>query len=167
MAERIISHAEINLASTVFQGRLPYHLIRIKDDLGLEGRPWTEPGVFGNYILHMGPTAYNNCASTGSWIPGTNLKRINVVFIHELTHVWQGFHGLNYVLSSLVNQCCGAFTGVNPYTYTVGKNWSQYNAEQQGKIVEDWFNPAVGNMTTSSSRFRYIRDNIRKGLIAP
>ena len=167
MAERIISHAEINLAWSVFQGRLPYHLIKIKDDLGLEGRAWTEPGILGNFIVHMGPIAYDNCASSGSWIPGTNLKRIRVVFIHELTHVWQGFHGLNYVVSSLVNQCCAAFTGGSAYKYTVGSAWSQYNAEQQAQIVDDWFNPSIGNMSVGNSRFRYIRDNIRKGLIAP
>lgn len=167
MAERRITNAEINLGVSVFQGRLPYHMINIKDDLGLQGRPWTEPGIFGNYIIHMGPRAYENCATSNRWIPFTSSRPINVIFVHELVHVWQGFHGVNYVWSSLCDQCTAAMSGTNPYNYTLGKNWSQYNVEQQGRVIEDWFDPAGGNKSTGDSRFRYVRDNIRKGLIAP
>jgi len=165
MAERIISAAEINLAFTVFQASLPYHLIHIKDDLGLSGRAWTEPGILGNYILHMGPVGFASCTSTAPIVPGGAPTRN--VFIHELTHAWQGAHGMNYVLNSLFNQCAGSFTGTNPYAYTTGQWWSTYNCEQQGSIVEDWFDPNKGNRSVTSSRFRYIRDNIRPGLIAP
>ena len=165
MAERIISAAEINLAFTVFQASLPYHLIYIKDDLGLNNRAWAEPGILGNYILHMGPVGFGTCTSFTAIAP--NRAPTRNVFIHELTHVWQGAHGLNYVLDSLTNQCTGAFTGTDPYTYTTGQWWSAYNCEQQGKIVEDWFDPAIGNRRVTSSRFRYIRDNIRPGLVAP
>jgi hypothetical protein len=165
MAERRITTAEINLAFTVFQGRLPYHMIFIKDDLGLSGRAWAEPGPLGHFYLHMGPQGFDTCTTTTAIVPAGAPTRN--VFIHELTHVWQGFHGVNYVFDSLVNQCAGSFTGVNPYGYTTGQWWSTYNCEQQGSIVEDWFDPNKGNRSTASSRFRYIRDNIRRGLIAP
>ena len=94
-------------------------------------------------------------------------KRINVIFIHELTHVWQGFHGVNFVAPPCSTNVAPHLPA-SPLIYTsVGKNWSQYNVEQQGKIVEDWFNPTKGNMSAGNNRFRYIRDNIRRGLIAP
>ena len=129
---------------------------------------WDHPfAAFGNFIIHMGPEGYKDCASNNPFIPLTNLQRIKCIFIHELTHVWQGFHHVNYVWNSLSHQCTVALTGVDPYTYTSGKNWSEYNVEQQGKIIKDWFDPGVGNRSPNNSRFRYIRDNIRLGLIAP
>jgi hypothetical protein len=127
-----------------------------------QGRPWTEPGIFGNFIIHMGPEGYKDCASNNPFIPFTNLPRIKCIFIHELTHVWQGFHHVNYVWNSLSHQCTAALNGVDPYAYTIGKNWSEYNVEQQGKIVEDWFDPSVANQSPNSSRFRYIRDTFGK-----
>ena len=48
------------------------------------------------------------------------------------------------------------------YRYTLGKRWGQYNVEQQASIVEDWFRK--GRKTTDP-RYRYIRDNIRKGKV--
>jgi hypothetical protein len=165
MAERNIRTSEIALATSVFLGWLPYYAIRIKDDLGLGGRAWTEPGILGNYILHMGPEGFRDCTSTTPIIPFANSTR--VVFIHELTHVWQGFRHVNYVWGSLYSQCTAGLTGGNAYSYTPGNWWSTYNVEQQGNIVQDWFDPTIGNMRTTNSRYRYVRDNIRKGLIAP
>jgi hypothetical protein len=156
--ERGLRSAEITLARSVFKDRLPYSWIRIKDDLGMSDRAWTEPGIIGHFILHMGPKGFTDCTTSEAIKKEGQPTR--KVFIHELTHAWQGFNGMNYVLDSLWNQCCAAFTGANPYTYTPGSAWSSYNCEQQGSIVADWF--ALG-MSTSSSRFQYIRDNIRKG----
>lgn len=158
--ERGLTSSEKTLAKSVFQDRLPYSWIRIKDDLGWENRAWTEPGIIGHFILHMGPTGYSSCTSTNPII--TNGAAVRQVFIHELTHAWQGFNGMNYVFDSLWNQCGAALTGGSAYTYTPGSPWSSYNCEQQGNLVEDWFR---FGMSTASVRFPYIRDHIRKGRI--
>jgi hypothetical protein len=160
--ERALFSTEITLAFSVFQATIPYHMIRIKSDFGLNDRAWCEPGVFGHFILHMGPVGFAGCWQSAPITPlGAPTRN---VFIHELVHAWQGSHGLNYVLGSLASQCTAAFTGGNAYTYTVGSSWPSYNCEQQGNIVEDWF---ANGLRTTDARYRYIRDNIRKGLIAP
>ena len=160
--ERSLTSGEITLAQTVFQSTGPYNMVRIKDDFGLFDRAWCEPGIFGHFILHMGPVGFDGCTQLTAIKTGG--APVRSVFIHELVHAWQGHHGLNYVWSSLQSQCTAMFTGTTAYGYTVGSNWSSYNCEQQGNIVQDWFD--LGRRTTNS-RFRYIRDNIRQGLIAP
>jgi hypothetical protein len=158
--ERKLRTAEITLARNVFRDRLPYSWIRIKDDFGLSDRAWCEPGIFGHFILHMGPVGFGDCTTFDRIKTEGQVTRN--VYIHELTHAWQGFNGQNYVLDSLWNQCGGAFTGTDPYAYTAGNEWLSYNCEQQGNIAEDWFR---FGMSTSSVRFRYIRDNIRQGRV--
>ena len=156
--ERGLTSGERTLARTVFQDRLPYSYIRIKDDFGWEDRAWCEPGVLGHFILHMGPVGYGSCTSTQPIRPEKEITRN--VFIHELVHAWQGFNGMNYVLGSLWSQCTATFSGTSAYQYTTGNPWSSYNVEQQGNIVRDWFRR--GRQTTDP-RFEYIRDNIRAG----
>jgi hypothetical protein len=155
MAERKITDAELNFLWPVFYGRLPVQKINIKDDFGLNDRAWCEPGILGNWILHMGPEGYKNCTSSSPIKKGGD--PIRYVFVHECVHVWQGWNGTNYVLNSLWSQCTG---GAGVYSYEVGKSWSSYNVEQQAAIVADWW--ARGRSTTDS-RYRYLRDHIWKG----
>lgn len=158
--ERLLTSGEKTLARSVFTDRLPYSWIRIKNDLGMSDRAWCEPGIFGHFILHMGTVGYASCTTSLPIVPdGRPTRR---VFIHELVHAWQGFNGMNYVLDSLWNQCGAVFSGTSAYTYTAGNSWTSYNCEQQGNIVSDWF---AAGMTTTDNRFRYIRDNIRKGRV--
>jgi len=83
--------------------------------------------VFPYYVLHVG--AYYQQMTT------TNYRKR--LLIHELTHVWQGQHGvpLGYVLNSAVHQTLTGITNggdVAPaYNYSTGLKWAQYNCEQQ------------------------------------
>ncbi|MGI8555955.1 MAG: peptidoglycan-binding domain-containing protein [Pyrinomonadaceae bacterium] len=43
------------------------------------------------------------------------------------------------------------------------QKWSDYNVEQQGNIVEDWFAPKKGNQSVSDPRYTYIEKVIRTG----
>jgi hypothetical protein len=158
--ERSLTTAEKTLAKTVFNDRLPYSWIRIKNDFGRDDRAWCEPGIIGHFILHMGPVGYDSCTTSQAIKPNGQATRR--VFIHELVHAWQGFNGVNYVLDSLWKQCGELFTGTSPYTYTLGHPWFVYNCEQQGNIVSDWFGRG---MSTSDARFPYVRDRIRKGRV--
>jgi hypothetical protein len=120
--------------------------------------------LWDKYLLNMGPAGYKNVLSfwntdftndvTGG--PG----RAGSTFVHEMTHVWQGYHKTFswwYIFDSLYNQaCCGS----KAYQYTVGKNWAEYNVEQQAHIVEDWWcNGAV----VGSPWYRYMVSNIWTG----
>jgi hypothetical protein len=107
-------------------------------------------------VLHVGAYFQNMTTS--------NYRRR--LLIHELTHVWQGQHGvpLGYVLNSAFHQTLTGITNggdVAPaYSYSTGLKWSQYNCEQQASIVEDWF--ASGSQS-SNARYIYITSNVRPG----
>jgi hypothetical protein len=177
MAKRHPTRAEQRLYESVFGSSLPSpNRIYIEDALGLEGRPWTQPRLFmvhdrlsGRgfcWELNVGPDGYHNCTSTtnGSW--GT---RIDATFIHELTHVWQGFHATfpdMYMFRAGAAQICARLSSYDPYNYTPGGSWDDYTIEQKAQIVEDWYTGEHYGMpmSTSNPRFIYIRDNIRRGV---
>ena len=158
MAIRTLLPDELILAKTVFQNSILYSQVRLQDDLGMGGIPWTSPpiAVFPYYVLHVG--AYFNNLTT------SNYRRR--LLIHELTHAWQGQHGVpkGYVLNSAFHQSLSAITSggdVAPaYNYNTGLKWAQYNCEQQASIVEDWFS---SGSQSSNSRYVYITTNIRPG----
>ncbi len=156
MAIRTLTPPELILANSVFQTSILYSQVRLQDDLGMGGRPWTSPPSPLYYVLHVGAYFVNMTA--------TNYRKR--LLIHELAHVWQGQHGvpLGYVLNSAFHQALSAITNggdVAPaYNYTTGLKWAQYNCEQQASIVEDWF---AGGSQSSNSRYVYITRNIRPG----
>lgn len=151
---RPLTAAEISLARTVFRDTINYGLVRITDALGLNNAPWTS---------NTPPIYMMNVGSNYSSLTSTNARRN--LFIHELTHVWQGQHLVPFMLNSAAHQSLSVINnGGNvaargdAYSYTLGRPWGQYNVEQQASIVADWF---VRGRQTSDSRYRYIRDNIR------
>lgn len=160
MAIRYLYGSEITLAQLVFQNSINLTIVRIQNDLGLGNRPWTSPPAPGVpfFILHVG-SGYSGMA--------TSTRR--TLFIHELTHVWQGQHGFlyGYVFNSALHQTLSfIFNGgqvSQAYGYSPGLRWSQYATEQQASIVADWYSPYIGKQSTGDSRYRYIRDNIRPG----
>lgn len=161
---RHLRQSEITLAKRVFGGTLPYDKILLCNNTGANNRPFTNSDPFGDgYYLHVGPKIYADATLTSAYDfykDGSVHSRYCDVFIHELTHVWQskyrtgGYAGV--VVSSLVNQVLPG----DAYSYTEGKKWSEYNVEQQARIVEDWFNAGIGKESTTDSRYKYILGNI-------
>ncbi len=155
MAIRTLLPSELTLANGVFQNSVLYSQVRLQNDTGLGGRPWTSPPS-PYYVLHVG--AYYQDMTT------SNYRRR--LLIHELTHVWQGQHGvpLGYVLNSAFHQTLTGITNggdVAPaYSYNTGLKWAQYNSEQQASIVEDWF---ASGSNSSNARYVYITNNVRPG----
>jgi len=148
---RNLSGAEKNLATTVFGGSLPHwDKIWVDDGLGLQDRQYTmEAGPFG-WAIHMGPTGYPDCTSRTTY----QGDRIDVIFIHEMTHIWQYGRGQFVVASSLWAQTLG-----DGYSYTAGDPWDDYNAEQQASIVENWY---LGGMSTTVPEFQYVNKVVRR-----
>ena len=149
---RTLSPPEQALATSVFGATLPpWDRIRIDDGLGLEDRPYTLDGPVGLYTLHIGSTAYPNLTSRTVW---SGFGRIDALFIHEMTHVWQYDKGYNVKLSSIWAQ-----TGGSGYTGAPGKSWDDYNVEQQADIVENWY--GLG-MNPAAAEFAYIAKVVRR-----
>lgn len=159
--ERLLTDDEKNLARGVFGSTLPYGAIWLSNGLGLGQRPYTIPHPLhlGSYVVHFGPAGFDDATDSSVMILG---MKADAVLVHELTHVWQGTNRRNpfdYIVDSLYNQFrFGA--GAYDYELTDGATWSDFSAEQQAHIVEDWYS---NGSAESDARFPFIRDNVRTG----
>lgn len=152
---RKMNETERICAERIFGDTLPWDRIIISNTIGLGKRPYTTPELKhkGGWVLHLGSKIFADTRGDG-WL----------TFIHELTHVWQSYNSSikwAYAANSVCQQIVLLKFG-RAYNYTVGKDWNEYHAEQQAQIVEDWC--GVGMYMESDSRFRYIRDHIRRGI---
>ena len=169
MASRALNPDEQALARRVFSASLILSQVEISDGLGFGNRPWTLCGT-SVYTIHLGPAGFEDA------LQDDDLKN---TLIHELTHCWQGQNsrlGFGFMIGSICCQTQAYLTqpryepkntvfkivpsAASAYAYSPGKDWTDYNCEQQAQIVEDWF---ARGMSTSDPRYRYVRDNIRKG----
>lgn len=128
--ERRISTAEYQFALALFEREFPPRdEITITNGTGFGGRPYVRPTIDGEIKVNIG-NYYDNPLGT------TNGKEL---LAHELTHAWQIEHyGLIwYGKQAVVNQVISG----DPYAYTCDpkKKLSDYNAEQQGEIVKDYY----------------------------
>jgi hypothetical protein len=171
---RSLRPAEINLVNLVFntddRGRplatpsVPPDKLRITPLTGINGRWMTIPASFSGllaarafltddvydplfalaavsgllwsdkYLINAGPDAYDHGADTQA-----------NVFVHECTHAWQGRHwskflgvlNWSYVFEAI-------FHRDYDYGYAPTTQWHDYGAEQQAKIVEEWFTGGAG-----------------------
>ena len=161
---RALSRSEKNLARSVFRNTINYDMVKVTNTLGAGGRPWTT-NTPPMYMINVG-------SDYPSLTANKERKRL---LIHELAHVWQGQHLVPFMLNSAAHQTLSAINNggdtAPAYSYTVGKPWRNYNVEQQASIVAHWYTPTNicfkrgpcgGGMKTTDSRYRYIRDHIRK-----
>ncbi len=124
----------------------------ITDGLGYADRPYTlDRGFF--YELNLGPEVYPNAVDKTKKY---GLETYDVLFIHEMTHVWQYFHGYNVILSSMWANSLG-----DGYECEPGKPWDAYNVEQQATLVEKWYEKG---MAAGDPRYVYITKIIRRGV---
>jgi hypothetical protein len=162
-AERFLTDAEKDLARKVFEETLPYGAVYLSNGLGLQQRAYTIPHPLhlGSYVIHIGPDAFRDATNSSVVMLG---QTVDAVFIHELTHVWQGVnrrHAFDYILDSVYNQVRFGSQAYDLNQEDVGrKKWSEFNAEQQAMIVENWY---AAGMAESDAAFTYIKDNLRAG----
>ena len=167
MATRLLKESEVEFARQVFEDKLPYDKVYLSNRFFPfnEGTPVTVASVASfipvrtlrSYTIFFGPKAFDKGADS----PG-----FGHTFIHELTHVWQGFHGLlgwEYMAQSMLAQGYAILTQGSrdkAYEYKPGAAWESYNVEQQAYLVEDWFR---NGMTVGDERYTYIANPIRGG----
>ena len=169
--QRALRQVEKDLAFSVFWDTIPYDRILIGDGFAaIGGSAYFEsedmPGIGTGdyYILHMGGVGYQDTTSNDKIYGGDNQRMVRTVFIHELTHVWQSYHGRWVFADSMFNQGCAiastlSFEGRSKaYQYESGLEWNSYNVEQQAAIVEDWY---MGGMSKEIVLYEYIVNHIR------
>ena len=160
-AERLLTDAEKNLARQVFEETLPYGAIYLSNGLGLKRRAYTIPHPLhlGSYVIHIGEETFPDATNSSIVVLG---QSADAVFIHELTHVWQGAnrrHALDYIFDSVYHQIREGSHAYDLNQAEVGKkSWGEFNAEQQAMIVENWY---AAGMSQSDAAFTYIKNNIR------
>ncbi len=167
MATRLLKDSEVEFARQVFEDKLPYDKVYLADRY-FPFNEKTQTAVTAaslatlipvrslrRYTIFVGPTVFRDGADG----PG-----FRDTFIHELTHVWQGYHGVlgwAYMAQSMIAQGYALLTQHNrhvAYRYTPGDPWGSYNVEQQARIVQDWF---LEGMQTTNVRYPYIANHIR------
>ncbi len=166
IGSRSLNAAEIATARKVFGAELPYGDVMLTNLCGLGGRAFTAPGVDGKTYCNLG-NAYNNPLGPGD----DHYRGAGELLIHELTHAWQIAHNSflpGFVCSGIVNQT-HKIMGDSVYAYGLaGPPWTDFNLEQQGQIVNQWFS-GTGNsqpwgaMNPTSPYYPYIARNILTG----
>jgi Tectonin domain len=127
---RGISTAEYQFALALFEREFPPRdILTITNETGFNGRPYVRPTIDGHIRINFG-SHYDD-------VLGTAANR--ELFAHELTHAWQleHFGKVWYGKQAVVNQVISG----DSYDYTCDpdKKLSDYNAEQQGEIVKDYY----------------------------
>ena len=153
---RELTGAENAEARRVFGASISLGRVEISDSLGFGKRPWTSVGLW-IYTLNLGPAGFRNAIAD---------QGARELFIHELTHVWQGQNstfGFGYMISSVGAQCkslvtTGGFSAA--YRVVPGKSWDDYNCEQQATIVEQWYGSGLNRNDPS---YPFICDHILPG----
>ena len=167
MASRPLKDSEIEFARQVFEDQLPYGKVHLASYYlpGNQGVAVTLASVSSiipvaklrHYTIYFGPEVFKE---------GADRPATASTFIHELTHVWQGYHstfGWEYMVNSMVAQGHAILTQGDrnkAYDYKPGRPWKEYNVEQQALLVQDWF---LNGMREDDERFAYIVKHIRAG----
>lgn len=167
MASRSLKKSEIKFARQVFEDQLPYNKVHLASYYlpGNQGVPVTLASVSSiipissmrSYTIYFGPEVFEE---------GADRPGVASTFIHELTHVWQGFHsglGWGYMVESMIAQGHAILTQGDrnrAYDYKPGEAWDDYNVEQQALIVQDWYK---NGMREDDERYTYIVNHIRAG----
>lgn len=167
MPSRLLKRSEIEFARQVFEDRLPYAKVHIASYYlpGNQGVPVTLASVSSfipvstlrHYTIYFGSEVFSE---------GADRAGIASTFVHELTHVWQGYHsslGWEYMVESMIAQGHAILVQGDrnrAYDYEPGRPWRSYNVEQQALLVQDWFR---NGMRDDDERYPYIANHIRAG----
>lgn len=167
MATRQLRESEVEFARQVFEDRLPYDRVYLSSRY-LPGNQGTAVTVASasSFIFVRGLRSYTIFFGPDAFEKGADSPGFGHTFIHELTHVWQGFHGAlgwEYMAQSLLAQGYAILvhgSRLRAYDYKPGAPWGSYNVEQQALIVVHWF---LNGMKPEDQRYPYIAEHIRAG----
>src|SRR5690606_34170667 len=143
---RGLTKGEVNIAKTVFRDLINYDDVKI---FNIPYLPWQPKNILmapnGRLFVNKEIFCkdYSQCSIA-----------MQGVFIHELAHVLQYQKHTNVVVKGFVLQSAYylSFKKYNPYKYKLikGKQFEQYNIEQQGDIARDIFFEKIPNIIIRS-----------------
>lgn len=130
---RVLTAGEIAMASTVFAAAIDYSQVRLRDESYVAWQGAT-------YVMSPNGHIYFGEALRG--VADWSLKDCNHrgLFMHAMTHVWQHQQGVNVLLLGAFQQAKQLLLGDPPaYRLDEGKTLKDFNIEQQGDIVRDYY----------------------------
>lgn len=138
--ERYLTSGEIEMAKLIFKNSIKYSIVKIKCG-GLFGVPdKTGNAMTPAGYIHLPTEDYKANRDFSLPIVKATVKHW---FIHEMTHVWQYQHGFSPAVSGAAIGLCGGYGDrALAYNYDLSKEikrFNEYNMEQQGDIVADYF----------------------------
>jgi hypothetical protein len=167
---RRLNNAEVALARQVFGDTIDYSKVRLTNLSGFGKRPFTVPGADGKTYINIGP-GYGDASTYTK----PNYPYPGQLLIHELTHAWQIEHSdflPGWMCHAVINQANNTFVE-SAYKYGgAGPAWGDFNWEQQGSIVDDWFG-GQGNsngywpMDQENPYYNYVWTNLLNHNPAP
>jgi len=120
---RALSESELLLAESIFGPSVSYDQVRVKFG-GL--LTWIYPGVTVGNVISFPEGVYDE----------TGVKD-QALLLHEFTHVWQYQHeGFGYLSRALFEE---VFTPAYVIHYDKSKSFTDYDIEEQGEIVAEYF----------------------------
>lgn len=130
---RPLDEAEYAFATKIFGNTLPpREQIILTNMLGKGDRRFVMPGPGGVFFVNLGQAAFDD--PMGYRTQGSRYATPGQVFVHELTHTWQGRR-----LPAVTYFC----KGITNSTYTpdadVNRPWADHGLEQQATIVDTWY----------------------------
>ncbi len=140
---RMLTAGEQALAEQAFGDSLDLATIRFLQSPRPLDRAFVAGRWFGrDWIVWPARTLPRNIAAAP--------LRLQAVFIHELTHVWQAQQGVNLLTGKL-----RAGDRPSSYEYPVGMDcdWGDLNIEQQAMVVEHRFRLTRGQKTPGDGAF--------------
>jgi hypothetical protein len=133
MSERFLTSGEMALLQPIFVDTLPYKEQIIGDNFAKWGG--SSNSITAHNIPRFSPLLwtydFSRAPDSHQWI-----------FIHEMTHAWQWYHGENNVLSAvkLWTRYGSNYDDAYDYNFDDGDSLFDFNFEQQACIVADyWF----------------------------
>ena len=140
--QRGMTAGEIEMSKLMFKDSIDYGRVRIHKG-GLSGLP----DLSGNAMTPRGEIYFPISSYKLDFsMENTNTK---AWFIHEMTHVWQFQLGYPVVESAAVLAMAGGYIAIDKkmapaYQYNPGakkdrKQLYQFNMEQQGEVISDYF----------------------------
>jgi type VI secretion system secreted protein VgrG len=138
--ERALTAGEIAMAQMIFKDAIDYCKVKVH-----HGGWWLFLGLQNTAVTPNGEMYYPK--KTGLYqddFSATNDPRDRALFMHEMTHVWQ--YQLGYWVK--LNAMRVTIRGAKAYKYelTASGTLSDYNMEQQGEIVSDYYMICIENL---------------------
>jgi hypothetical protein len=131
--KRSLTPGEIAMARTVFKDAVDYRKVKVH-----HGGWWVFFGFQNTAVTPNGQMYFPESTELyRSDFSATNVGRDKALFMHEMTHVWQYQLGYPVKKAGLTVSSRGAES--YEYGLAEGAVLSDYNMEQQGEIISDYY----------------------------